>query len=172
MRIGMGLIGDAGNPCVTGPFYDANLCALQNSPNPQPDTYTCNWFQSWLMPTTCASAASPINPSPSLPNGGAPPASISSSCPAGTSEDAGTCAYSGTDANGNPIYVSTPNPVDLHAAQVAAITAAAGAGYVDCSTLWNQLTNAKCPCTSCTSVGTWVAVGVAALIAVLVLEKI
>jgi hypothetical protein len=165
-------MGDAGNPCVVGPFYDADLCAQQNSLNPQPSAYQCNWFENLFMSSQCASAASPINPSPSLPNGGAVPASITSSCPAGTSQDAGTCAYSGTDANGNPVYVSIPPPDVLHAQQVAAITAASGQGYVDCSQLWNQLTNAACPCAVCTSYGSWALIALAGLAGILILTKI
>jgi len=128
---------------------------------------TCNWFENLFMPGTCASAASaPTSPlALALPGGGAPQTTISGSCPPGTSLGDGTCIQSGTDSNGNPIYVSVPNPQQQQQLNVAAIQQQAKENTpVDCSQWQNNWFNPACNCTYCQTALTWGGIGLAAFL--------
>jgi hypothetical protein len=134
--------------------------------------YSCNTLQAMLNPTACASASSPT---PALPSPPPPTAYVyTGSCPPNTSLADGTCSQSGVDANGNPIYVSTTNPQgqSYHQQVTQAVNQQVAAGYVDCTSVWNQLFNAACPCTICQSSGGWLLLGGAALLALVVAVKV
>jgi len=138
--------------------------------------YVCNWLEKLFDPTGCASAASaPTSPAAmSLPSGGAPnPVTIASSCPAGTSITDGTCIQSGTDVNGNPIYVAVPNAQQQQAQNVAAIQSVTAANTpVDCSQWYNNWFNPACDCTTCESALMWAGIGLAAFLGLKVLKVI
>ena len=160
------------NPANVNPTtgFCLNAEAEQAAPTlPSETPYQCNWLQNFLSPSACASAASPTPPVPTPPP---PPATVGSSCAPNTSLDDGSCSISGHDSNGNPIYVSAPQGAAYHAYVVQDITAQVAAGYVDCSTLWNQLFNSQCPCTLCSNTTTWLVLGVAGLGALFVLGKV
>ena len=127
--------------------------------------YQCNWFQKMWSPDACASAASPTPPLPTPPP---PTGAFSTGTPA---PNAGASVIAGTDANGNTIYWNTPSAQDQQKAIVASITGQVASGYVDCSQPWNELFNAQCPCTICSSVMEWGLVGAAALLALLILKR-
>jgi hypothetical protein len=135
--------------------------------------YVCNAWQLLTSPAQCASAASPVPPVPSLtnaPNGGAPIVTITVGAP---QPGAGGSSIMGYDSNNDPIYANTPTAQQQQQIDLASLQSQmAASGYVDCSSLWNQITNSKCPCTYCSSTGTLIAVGVAALVGVWLLSKV
>lgn len=112
--------------------------------------YQCNWFQNLLSPSQCASAESPT---PMLPGPAAPSVSFTVGAPDPNMQ--GPSYISGQTSDGQNIYVNTPSADQIHAAQVAGITNQISQNYVDCSSLWNQLFNSQCPCTSCSSLQSW-----------------
>jgi hypothetical protein len=153
-----------GQPCTVDDVIEGT-CGETQAQGLQP--VQCNALENWLFPGTCSSAQSaPTSPlTLALPGGGAPPATISPACPAGTSLAAGNCVQSGVDANGNPIYISTPSGPDLQAMNLAAIQAQAAATTPpDCSQWQNNWFNPACKCTYCQSALTWGGLGLAAFL--------
>lgn len=126
--------------------------------------YQCNWFQNLLSPSQCASAESPT---PMLPGPAAPSVSFTVGAP---DPNAGASAPSGTTSDGQQIYMNAPTAQQIQAAQVAGITSAVSSGYVDCSSLWNQLVNSQCPCQACGSLQSWAVIGGIGFIAFLALR--
>jgi len=157
--------------CVGGaPSQSAINQLNQQSMTP----YSCNILQKMFNPTACASASSPIPPVPTPP----PPTAYiytgGAGCPPNTSLADGSCVQSGVDANGNPIYISTTNPQgqSYHQQAVQDITQQVASGYVDCTSVWNQLFNKSCPCTVCQSSGGWLLLGGATILALIVAVKV
>jgi hypothetical protein len=168
--LGQAMTDVQGNTCAAGWTLDpggSGLCIPGTNNETGITPYQCNWFESIFDPSACASAASPINPPPTLPVTGAYPVTITATPAAGS-----TTIQTITDSSGNVLYATTPSPQQVQASNVAAITAAAGAGYVDCTQLWNQLTNAACPCTYCSSYGSYLLIGLAAIAGFLILVKL
>lgn len=135
--------------------------------------YVCNAWELLTNASGCASAASPVPSVPSLtnaPNGGAPIVTITVGAP---QPGAGGSSIMGYDSNNNPIYANTPTAQQQQQIDVASLQAQmAASGYVDCSSLWNQITNKQCPCTYCSSTGVLIGVAVAALVGVFLLAKL
>lgn len=131
--------------------------------------YECNWLEKLFDSSGCASASSITPPVPTPPP---PAASIGTSCPSGTSTSDGTCTASGVDTNGSPIYVSATQGAAYHAQVVTSIQSqAAGSGYVDCTSIWNQFTSSQCPCTVCDTTEGFLIIGGVALAVLFVLIK-
>ena len=112
--------------------------------------YTCNWLQNMWNPTACASAQSQ----------GSSQGPIAPLAP----------VVSTIDPNSGDVTMLTP--AQQQALNVAAITnnASQTAG-VDCSLWYNQMFNAKCPCTSCQSIFGWLGVGLAAFVLLSMVKK-
>lgn len=164
-RLGDLAVGGCLAPTVADPA--TGLCVVPTPTVPSSYApYSCNWFEQLFNPSACASAASPT---PVIPTPPPPSTTITVGAPDPSMQ--GSSYYSGQTTDGQPIYINTPSAQQSQASQVAAATAAAAAGYTDCSTLWNQLTNANCPCTACTSYGSWALIGGAALLALWILSK-
>lgn len=160
-----------GNVCVPPAWLDPNgLCTTQAgataSAQESSAPYECNWLQKLFDASGCASAASPVPPLPA-------PAPPSTSITVGGTDPnmQGDSYQAGTDAAGNPIYVNTPSAQQIHAAQVQQITSQVASGYVDCSSIWNQLTNSACPCIACQNSTTYIGIAVFALAALWVVTR-
>ena len=69
--------------------------------------------------------------------------------------------------------VTMLTPQQQQALNVASIQAQAIANApVDCTSIWNQLTSPACPCTYCSSYGSYVAIGLGLVLSVWLLGKI
>jgi hypothetical protein len=140
-------------------------------------TYSCNWLENLFDPSGCASAATATPAPPNLQtlgaSAGAAPVTFSTGGPLlGANGQPMNAVVAGTDSNGQPIYANTPTAQQQQTINVAAIQAQATQNApVDCTQLWNQLTSAACPCTYCQNFGTWIGIGIAALIGLVILEK-
>ena len=158
-------LGQTASPELCG-FLDSITGTCTQNPETQAQTtgsYQCNWLQNLFMPSACASAATPTPPPPTLPP---QPTPILSSTPSAGS------IYAGTDANGNPVYVTQPTPQQQQQQNVASIQQQAQANAPpDCTQWYNQLFNTACPCTYCSGLTTWAGIGIAATILILVLKK-
>jgi len=161
-------LGQTASPEPCG-FLDTLMGTCVQNPETDVQTqgsYQCNWLQNLFSPSACASAATSTPAPPTLP---AQPTTILTDSPLGAGY---TSVLSGTDSNGNPIYVNTPTGVTQQIANVASIAAQATANApVDCTQWYNQLFSAACPCTVCGSLTTWAGIGIAATILILVLKK-
>jgi hypothetical protein len=158
-----------GNPCTGNWTLDpggSGLCVPGTNNQTGVAPYQCNWFESIFDPSACASAASTIPPPPTLP--AQYQVSVTPTPPAGS-----TVVQTTTDpTTGNPLYLTTPSPQQQQALNVQSITQQVASGYVDCSLLFNQITNAACPCTYCESYGTYLLIAAAALAALIVIPRL
>jgi hypothetical protein len=112
-------------------------------------SYQCNWLQSMIWPSSCASAATStptpptINPAPTI-----------------ASVDPVTGA------------VTMLTPQQQQQLNVASIQQQAQANApVDCTQWYNQFFSPACPCTICTGVSGWALVGVAGVLLLLLVKK-
>ena len=113
--------------------------------------YQCNTLETWLWPTTCASANSPTPPVPTLPNGGAP---------------------SVISVTGDGATITTPTAQQQQQINLSSIQAQAAANApVDCTQWYNNWFNPACSCTYCQSILGWGAVGLIAMFAWGILRK-
>jgi hypothetical protein len=165
--LGQAMTDVQGNTCAAGWTLDpagSGLCIPGTNNETGITPYQCNWFESIFDPSACASAASVIPPPPALPT---PMSPVLSSAPTGP-----TSVYAGTDASGNPVYATPATAQQQQAANVSSITGQVSSAYVDCSSVWNQITSPACPCTYCGSYGTYLLIGIAAIAGFFILVKL
>jgi hypothetical protein len=171
VRVGMGALGQAASATPTACTLTdyLTLANLWNGcvPSSGVDVETaCNIGGSYFYPAACSNPNNPPTLSQTLP---AVPAQYGSSPtpPAGY-----TAVQSGTDSNGNPIYVYQPDADTIHAAQVAAITQnTANNQPVDCTQWYNNLFNPQCTCTYCDSATFWIAVAGAGFLVLMMVTR-
>jgi hypothetical protein len=162
---GLGQVATAMNPYS---FAPTNATA----PEAENPTYQCNWLENLFDPSGCASAATQTPPPPTLPNGGAPAVTFSTGSPlTGADGQPMNSSVAGTAANGETVYVNTPTATQQQVINTTSIQAQAQANApVDCTQLWNQLTSAQCPCNYCSAYGSYVLIGAAVVLLILVLK--
>lgn len=169
MRIGIAALGQA------------NTAGVSSNASSSPQA--CNglenfWFSDIEFPLglEAAGETNPCLPGAQLPvpNLPAPPPPSTQYGSSPTPPEGYTAVQSGTDSNGNPVYVYMPTAQTLQTQQLQAVTGQvsseeaaiqAANPVVDCTQIWNQLTSSQCTF----SLGTYIALAVAGVFVFMVL---
>lgn len=148
----------ANAPLLTNPFEVCNAldtwlgtCLPGTGPSTGPETpMQCNWFENlWYGPEFCANVQNVPGPLATLPG----PAIIS------------------IDPTTGGVTPATPQQQQqLNLAAIQAQAQANQNNSVDCTQWYNQLFNAQCQCTYCSSVFTYAGLALAALLIIRVLK--
>lgn len=160
--LGQTLVGGAAQCDLIDEALGTCISLIQSGPI----TTQCNWFESLFWPSECQAAQGTVQPVPAP----APPSTNYGSSP--TPPAGYSATYSGTDSNGNPVYVYTPTEPTLQQQTVAGITSQVAANEpVDCTQWQNMFFNSACNCYTCQSALMWGGLGLLALLAFSVLKK-